>query len=348
MQAQAIPYVAILLVAAATSVAVAIAVWSRLRSPPSTSLVVLALAAAVWQLGYAFELWTVDREFKLVWAKVEYLGIVVIPTAWLAVPLQYTGRKSWVSGRNLFFLTIIPLATLLLAWSNEAHGLIWKDVTPDTVDSVAILVYVHGPAFWVFAAYSYLLLLAGMIVLATILFDAPRLYRLQAAALVGSALLPWMVNLAYGVGLPPAPYLDLTPLAFLGSGLLLVWALWRLQLLQTMPVPHRSVFEQLNSGVIVLDKIGRIVDYNRSAQRILGDPKPLSIGLPISQVWPDSAVFLESATATSKIYMDIPTGPLAFKFDVTLSPLHGDRESLVGHVIMLHSRSELKLPIDDF
>ena len=51
MQAQAIPDFAILYVAAAIFVAVAIAVQSDLGSPPSISLEVLALAAAVWQVG---------------------------------------------------------------------------------------------------------------------------------------------------------------------------------------------------------------------------------------------------------------------------------------------------------
>ena len=350
MQEAAIPYVAFLLVAAAGSVVVAGVAWRRRPAPPSTSLAVLALAVAVWQLGYAFELWSVDREIKLAWGKFQYLGIVIIPTAWLAVPLQYTGRKSWLSRRGLLLLSIVPLATLILAWSNEAHGLIWESVTSDTVGSLSILVYTHSPAFWAFAGYSYLLLLAGMIVLGTVVLETPRLYRLQGIALLGSALLPWMVNLAYGLGLPPAPYLDLTPAAFLGSGLLLAWALWRLQMLKTSPIPNRSVFEQLSSGVIVLDRFGRIVDYNRSARRILGNQRLLSVGLSISQLWPDSSNFLGRVAASSNISMDVIGGSSAelLRCEIALSPLYDDHQSHIGHVVMMHPRTELARPMDEF
>jgi PAS domain-containing protein len=52
---------------------------------------------------------------------VEYLGIAIVPTAWLALALQYTGREKWLTRRNLALLAIEPFVTLLLAWTNELH-----------------------------------------------------------------------------------------------------------------------------------------------------------------------------------------------------------------------------------
>jgi hypothetical protein len=55
-------------------------------------------------------------------AKVEYLGIATVPISWLEFALQYTDREGQLTPRNLALLSALPLVTLLLAWTNEAHG----------------------------------------------------------------------------------------------------------------------------------------------------------------------------------------------------------------------------------
>ena len=58
------------------------------------------------------------------WARVQYPGIVAVPLMWLGLVIQYMGQEKWLTRRNLTLLAIIPLVTLLLAWTNDAHGLI--------------------------------------------------------------------------------------------------------------------------------------------------------------------------------------------------------------------------------
>ena len=134
MQWQDSHYVLPLIIASAVSVAIACFVWRRRGSPGATPLVFLLLAAAVWQFGYALVLGSTDLSTKVLCAKVGYLGIVTAPTAWLAVTLQYTRRGRWVTPRNLALLTIAPIVTLLLAWTNEGHGLIWSTIRLDAND----------------------------------------------------------------------------------------------------------------------------------------------------------------------------------------------------------------------
>ena len=65
-----------LLVAAATSVALAFYARPRRAAPGATALVLLILAVAVWSLGYALELGLPQLPTKIFWAKIQYLGIV--------------------------------------------------------------------------------------------------------------------------------------------------------------------------------------------------------------------------------------------------------------------------------
>ena len=95
------PYVLLLLLAAVTSVVQASIAWRRRGAPGGTPLALLAIAAAVWQVGYALELGLDDRSVKLIWAKIQYVGIASIPTLWLAITLQYTDRGLWLTRRTI-------------------------------------------------------------------------------------------------------------------------------------------------------------------------------------------------------------------------------------------------------
>ena len=188
------PYVISLFIVGAISGALAFFAWRHRGSPGAIPLTLLLLAAAVWQVAYAFELGDAERSTKILWAKVGYLGIVTVPTAWLAVTLQYTGRGQLLTRRNLALL------------------------------SFSVAKFVHGPWFWVYGAYAYLLLVLGFVFLADGLFHSSRLYWKQASDLFVSALVPWATNWSFAVDLTPVANLNLTSFAFAVSGLALVWA----------------------------------------------------------------------------------------------------------------------------
>ena len=128
MHWQSTPYALPLLIATAISAAVAIYAWQRRSASGAKALALLMLAVAEWSLGYALELGSADLPTKIFWAKVQYLGIVILPLAWLAFALHYAAREQWLTIPKLALLAIEPLVVLRLVWTNEAHGLIWSSV----------------------------------------------------------------------------------------------------------------------------------------------------------------------------------------------------------------------------
>ena len=68
---------------------------------------------------------------------------------------QYS-RIGWPAERVLRLLVwVIPVATLLLAWTNEQHGFYWSGINETPGPSGTRLVYLGGPWYWVHATYSY-------------------------------------------------------------------------------------------------------------------------------------------------------------------------------------------------
>jgi signal transduction histidine kinase len=275
---QQTPYLAPLLIAAAISAALAFFAWRRRPASGAMPFMVLMLAVAVWSAGYAFELSSADLPTAIGWLKLEYVGIVAVPLTWLIFVLDYSGREKWVTRRLLGFLSAGPLATLVLAWTNEMHGWLWHDMRLASGGAFAWLSYSFGPWLWGYTAYAYLLILLGAFLLIRTFVCAPHLYRVQAWALVAGALLSLVGDGVSILGLSPFPQLYLTPFSFVVLGLIIAWGFFRLRLLDITPVARDTVIEILTDGVIVLDGQNRIVDLNPAAEAIIGYPQAKLIG----------------------------------------------------------------------
>ncbi len=267
------PYLFPVVIAAVISAGLALFAWRRRLRAGIAPFSILMLAVAEWSLGYALELAGADVPTKLFWLNIEYLGIVIVPAAWLTLALQYTGRTKWLAPRLLVLLSIEPLITLVLVWTNDIHHLIHAKVGLEISSAFTVLVITRGTWYWINVVYSFLLLLLGTALIVSFIPTLRRsasVYRGQVSALCIAVLVPWVSNVVTDFGLSPLPNLDLTPLAFTVTGIAMAWSLFRFRLLDITPVARYAVVESMSDAVIVLDKYNRITDLNPAAQRLLG------------------------------------------------------------------------------
>jgi PAS domain S-box-containing protein len=286
-------YVFPALASAVVSSALALTSWHRRPAPGATSFCLLMLAIAEWSLGYALELASSDLSSVLWWNNVVWLGAICTPTLWLTFALHYTGRARWLVRQNLALLIVEPLATLLLVWTNGFHGLFESPVRLDSSSSFSSLVVTYGLWYWVNIAYSYLLLFLGGFILCSFILTVARsslLFCMQGASLLIAMLAPWAANIVTTSGLNPFPYLDLTPFAFLISGLICANSLVLFRLLDIVPVAREMVIESMREAAIVLDAHNRVVDLNPAARRLIDFRAAKAVGQPFAQVfstWPE-------------------------------------------------------------
>ena len=263
------PYAAFLFLAAAVVLGLAAYLWRYRGAPGAVALAAMLAAAGIWDLGAALELSAAGLDGKLLWAKFQYLGIATIAVAWLAFALQYTGRERWLSRGNLTLLCVLPVVTLLLVATNEAHGLIWPATELVREGGIWDLRLAHGAGFWVQWGYSYVLLLAGTVLLVSTLLRPSRLYRMQGVVLLIGVAAPWVGNALYVSGLSPLGGKDLTPFGFMVCGAAMTWGVTSFRLLDVVPIARHAVFDHMNEGVLVLDLRERVVDINLAAREIL-------------------------------------------------------------------------------
>jgi PAS domain S-box-containing protein len=335
-------YITLLIIAIFVTGAISIYSWRRRQTSGATSFACLMLAVAVWSLGYALELWHTDLDKMLLWVKVGYLGVVSVPVFWLAFALEYSGREKWLSRRNLMVWFIIPLIILLLNWTNPFHKLYYATVGVDTSGPFIMLSFTKGVWYWVSVVYSYLLLLTATVILVNMFIRSSRPYRDQIGIVLVGAFIPWIANVLYIFGLNPLPRLNLTPLAFTLTGLVMTWGLFRFKLLDIVPVARDKVMENMSDGVIVLDALDRIVDINPAAQKLIDRPLIDIIGQSIEQILVERPDLIESYRDLPEAHAQIVLGEGAEQryYDLHISPLYGRQEKLNGRLIVLHDITE--------
>ena len=76
--------------------------------------------------------------------------------------LPFRFNRQWPFKR-LVWLAVIPAITLVLAWTNEYHGLIWAKYIPYQASGLTLSDKIYGAWFWVYWGYSYLILLAATV-----------------------------------------------------------------------------------------------------------------------------------------------------------------------------------------
>lgn len=338
MNPQNAPYVVVSAVAAGIALLVAMYAWRRRALPGGVFLVPLMLSVAIWALATAGEFAAVAVPAKIWWSKITYFGIVGVAPSWLLFVLDYGHRKEWLTPGRIALLWIVPALTLGLVFTNEWHSLIWPKVTPSSGAAGALLIYDHGIGFWIEWAYSYLLMLAGTILLIRTTLRPPRLYRRQARVMLAGAAMPWVGNALYIAGLVPLPGLDLTPIAFALTGLAAGVGFLRFQILDLVPVARDTLVESMGDGVLVVDAQNRVVDINPSACRVIGCDAARVIGQQAGDVlaaWPDLvARYRDVVEAQAEISVDSLAG--SRWLDLRISPLYDSRKRLTGRLIVLH------------
>jgi len=336
------PFVFPILAAGLISVINALAVLQRRRVTASMPLLGMMVAIGWWSFAYVFELASSQQGWELLWAKIEYIGIVNVPVTYLLFALDYSGFRQKIR-RWVTLLWLIPVITLLLVWTNESHGLIWSHVSQQMTGGYSLLALDHGVAFWIWAVYSYICILGGVVILIIRALSSQPDFKLQAGIIAAGGVFSFLGNFVYLFKLLPIPDLDTTPISFALSTLFYSVGLFRFGILDIMQIASETILESMDELVIVLNNQSYIVFVNKVFDYYFGvDPKTL-IGKFSDEAfaaWPElKEVALRTSIEREEIELNLPNFGLVF-FDVTASRIHGANNREVGRTIILDDVTE--------
>jgi len=303
------PYTLPTLASGLISLAAAYYVW-RMRPRPAAAseFVGVALSVALMSFAYAAELTAVTVQGKLAWLQVRWIGIVSLPVLALALALRWGGHARRMTRSRWMALSVVPAATLLLAWSNPWHHLMASDSSLVPREGFVMRTASSGPLFYVFVLYAYACTLALILVYARALFWSP-LHRRQAATLLVASILPLAANAVYVFGADVL--FDVTQIGYGAACLCWAWGLRRDRLFELVPVARAQVVDSLTDAVLVVGADSRMLDANPAAAQLFGKDARL-VGASLG---------------------DLVGG------DIAAGLMHGASVSLLGRAFEIHSAS---------
>ncbi len=321
-------------------IAIAIAAWAfrRRKSRGAKSLLAFSFALAVWAIAFGL---FVARFLSagLLWLSLIYLGATVAATALLAFALSYTNHEAWLTRWNFIILGIEPVLTQIFFWTSRWQGIFFA-TRPDSQGAV----FTAGPWYWINATYSDGLLLLALVLLTQTFIHKSKQYLFQSLTIATGIFIPVLIKILSLSGFASSANLELTPISFAVTGLVLGYSIYRFKLLDLAPIARDVVVENMSDGWMVTDTHNRIVDMNPVAEALIGLPCELIFGQPAEEVlsnWP-SLINQEHPLSELETKGSVKLNGEWRYLDVRIQPLKDAAKQHIGNVILWRDVTEKK------
>jgi len=334
------PYSLGLAISAIAVLSIAVIIWRR-SAPGSLALRGMLLGMFIWGVSYALTWALVPLEQKILWLKIMYLGVVMVPAFFFVFTLQITHREHWITFSNILLLAIQPALMVATVWL--APQRVFASIEPAVNNGYQIMQVMRGEWFWINTGYSYIVLILSFILLIASYRTANSFFKRQYMLIMLGSIIPFVFS-AYtqtkGIAFNS---LDLAPISFGISGIIYVYAIFRHQFMDLVPVARGHLIENMSDGVLVLDVQGRIVDINPAMENFLEAPPVSFIGKNVSEalnIWNESTEHLMTGLET-RTELRLPNKTSRY-LDLRVTPLFDNDHDLSGRLIIFRDVTDRK------
>jgi diguanylate cyclase (GGDEF)-like protein/PAS domain S-box-containing protein len=334
------PYSIVIAVSAFATLTVFLLTRHRTASGAS-ALRGMLLGMFIWGFSYALTWAFVPLGMKTFWLKVMFVGVLMVPGPFLIFTLRITHRDKWVTFRNLSLLFIEPILILILVWA--APRTMFASIEPLNRDGYHIMQIVRGTMFWVNILYSFSLILFSFVLLGITYRNANPFFKKQYLMILLGSSVPFAFSLQTQMRSNSFAELDRAPVAFGISAVIYVYAIYRHQFMNLIPIARSRLIERMSDGVLVLDLQGRIVDINPAMRNFIDEEPSAYIGRNISdtlKLWNESTEHLLTGLE-ARTEMRLPHRPTRY-LDLRVTPLYDDDQNLSGRLIVFRDVTDRK------
>ncbi len=262
----------IFVASASLSFFLAVYIFFRRKDTMSNNLILLFLSIGIWSLFYGFEIVSDNPTTIMRFLHLQYVGIVSIPVLWLLFALTYKPGSKWLKPKYKILLFIVPTITFIMVATNQYHNLFYKTSDFILVNGQLLHSFEKGPFYHLHVFYSYIIITLGIIKLLKLLKNARPGEKSSMIFMLLGVATPLTVSVAYVLGFKAMGHIDLTPLAFLITGLLLTYGSLRNRIFDYKPLIQNLVYDTLPDAIFVFDKKSMLINTNPMADELLQNP----------------------------------------------------------------------------
>lgn len=257
----------------------------------------------------------------------------IVVTGTLLFVLAYTGQKRALTRRTITALAVKPVATQLVLLSPYREQLARLPRHADPFGYGFDLT----PLFIVHAVYDWLLPIIAFILLFQTLTQANEGYQRDLVLLVLAFFAPIISSMLYHLG--PLS-IDLSAVSFLVTTSIAMYVVFKLRFIDTVPIAHEIVFDEMDEMVFITDEEGRIRTVNTSTEALFGDEETLA-GTSIADVL-ESPVLSADADGNEPLDITVTVAGRQRSLTVTRSMLTDYRGEPLGQLFVCRDITERK------
>ncbi len=320
----------------------------RFRRVPGAYAFMALSALTCWAAAASsYEYSAVGLEDKLLWRNLQQISYFYIPVSVLAVSAAYSAYADRIGRRKLTLVSLVPTAALVLLYTNDFHHLMRTAVELNAEGRIAVERTALNDLFLLF---GFFLNVASLGLLVRTLLLTKGAQRRQAAVLTIAVALPFVIGLLRTIGVfPVTGYAASIAMTYLPASLVMIWGVFKYQLLQAVPIGRNQLVEALAEGVLVVDAETRVLDANAAAVRLLARIAGRDVGdlqgREISrEAWPHLDAWLEAHASRSERTVEVAVGAGAERTYIAMKvmPVWGARTRYGGSITVMTDMTDVK------
>lgn len=318
------------------------------RAAAAKFFIVSMFVVTFWSIPNALEMCSTNLHTKLFWANMQYLAYCYSPVTLLALSMQFTGFDQCIKSKKVLWLALLPTIIIILAWTDQWHGLIRNDIHLDYSGEFPVIAKRYGYMFYVHAAYSHILNLSAVILLVRAVFFKNSLYKKQAIPLLIGICFIMLPNLFYITGVSRLNY-DITPIFFGPAGCIMLWAIFRYKMFDLVPLARAHVIEGMEAGFIVLDIQDRIMDLNPAILKLCGLSSDNILHKSIDEIdisIPELVRACKNRSITQAEF-SIREDQENRYYEILITPLKDNKSIFIGRMAVIYDITEKKRAQED-
>ncbi|CAG1015689.1 Sensor histidine kinase LnrJ [Anaerolineales bacterium] len=244
--------------------------WQRRKAKGGIYIVLAMLGVAFWTLSVGLDYAAIPISLKVFFEKLEYAFHNSTIALLALFSLTYADYGDWLRKKSVkAFFWIVPISNILLAWTNDWHGMLWSGFARSEFGNNTVI-FERGPAYSWGLITGYLMVLIIILPLWRATHKGSDLSRRQARLLFAASILSVVGNTVYLLGDQQLKGVDWTPIIYSILGILFMLALYGTRLLDLVPIARYTIIEQMRDCILVLDENDRLADFNPAAREVFG------------------------------------------------------------------------------
>lgn len=299
----------------------------------------LFVLISIWVIGSAIELLSSTYAVFSIGRTAHFIGAALVPVVAFVSFREYTNAETPM--RNLILLLIIPLLSIILAATNINHEFMWYLPIANEAGVFLTRPERWGPWFlFVHLPYSYTVIFAGIIALATRSSAVAPAQRRGMIFIIAACFVPLIAAVAYDLGYGPNT-ISYVPLAFVAMLPVYLWLVLGQQILEFTPLAYETVFQNMQDPVVVIDEQCRVIGLNHTAEDLLSIEESAALLEPLENIFgEDSPEVFEALDSGLPQKLWTATGRF---LHLQVSPISTKSQSgRAGRVLMFRDVSDVE------